>query len=156
MPGDGEAENEAQNTDIKAHGCIFGHVDIFIVALFGSLTAFDGPQGIELVDCGRNGKIIEGRRRGYRPLQRSAVPRVAGEIPVLVALANALIKPINLDKDTAQDDESANSHGDKQRMPPRIGVIMVEAPCGPHKAEHVKRHKGEQEPGKPAPEGVAV
>ena len=50
------------------------------------------PPGVAVVDDGREGEVVGRRRRGGRPFQRAAVPRIAGRVAQLLALADADVR----------------------------------------------------------------
>src|SRR3546814_13604041 len=82
--------------------------------LFPYTTLFRSP-GIAVVDHRREGEVVFRRRRRGRPLKGAALPRIAGRIAKLFALADT---DGNLDQETqdAERDQEGTEAGNHEQI----------------------------------------
>src|SRR2546429_5517240 len=99
-----------------------------------------------------DGEIVGRRRRGGRPFQRPAVPRIAGRDCKRGAVADAYGELNGEEGDATQDEEGAEFGYDEIRLPAG-DIVALEALRHAHEAENIKRHEGQIDADDPGPEG---
>src|SRR5262245_33180086 len=77
MPDDCKAKQRAKGANIKAHRCIFWHVDIAIGLFWPFRMALCYPKGVALAHMRCVGKVIKWWWRCCRPFKSSAIPWIS-------------------------------------------------------------------------------
>src|SRR3546814_3549579 len=88
--------------------------------LFPYTTLFRSP-GIAVVDHRREGEVVFRRRRRGRPLKGAALPRIAGRIAKLFALADT---DGNLDQETQDAERRSEEHTSELQSLMRISYAV--------------------------------
>ena len=78
-----------------------------------------GPIGVSAGDMRQDGKVPGRRRRRRRPFQRAAVPRIAGHVAELLAVADRHDELHDLADDPGQNDDGADRGHQQPRLPGR-------------------------------------
>ena len=81
---------------------------------------FHFPECVTLMNVRHYGKVIERRWRRGRPLQRTATPRVASQVTVLVAVAN---RNVHLNNEAENTQRNHFLHGTEA---PKLLEIRLE------------------------------
>src|SRR5882757_11011543 len=112
-------------------------------------------EGIEFMDMRNHGEVIGCGRRAGRPLQRTAIPRIARDIAVFrqVTIADAYVKLGQLMRNADGNQDRSDFGKQQPWMPLRI-IVMIQTPCHAHEAKHIERQEGEVETHQPKPEGA--
>ena len=112
---------------------------------------FHFPECITLVNVRHYGKVIERRRRRGRPLQRTATPRVTGQVAVQVTVTDRHVVLNQLAQNTAGNQRCAARCNHQHWVELRID-LLAQTTGHPHEAQHVQRHKRHEEADDPEPE----
>ncbi|MOA20335.1 hypothetical protein D3C78_1407750 [compost metagenome] len=112
---------------------------------------FHFPECVTLMDLRHNGKVIERRRRRRCPLQRTTTPRVTGQVTVLLAVANRNVELNQLTRDTASNQHRTTGCDNQHWVELRIN-LLAQATGHAHEAQHIQRHKCDEEANNPEPE----
>ncbi|KAG1254345.1 hypothetical protein G6F68_010894 [Rhizopus microsporus] len=143
VPDHREAEHQAEGTDDHARAGVARHVDVGVLGRLrpGFTTLLALPEIVQLGDFRQRAEGVEGlRRRGF-PLQRTGVPRVAGQVGGLLAVADRHGHLDDLAQDAGADDEGTCSGHQQQRLVGRVdGALQTTGHA--HEAQHVHRHEG--------------
>src|SRR5581483_2435674 len=152
VPDHRERGHAEKHRHDEAGGGVARHVDRPIYGgfrLYASLLHV--PERITAAHHRDAREVVDGRRRGGRPLERAALPGIAGQIAGALTLRNAHHHLSDLQSDAAEDDDGADRCDDEERLPGRI-LVMVHAARRPHQSEDIERHERYVEPDEPAPE----
>lgn len=97
------------------------------------------------------GKVIERRWRRGRPLQRTATPRVTGQVAVQVTVTDRHVVLNQLAQNTAGNQRCAARCNHQHWVELRID-LLAQTTGHTHEAQHVQRHKCYEEANDPEPE----
>ena len=123
------------------------------VAAASCACLLHAPVGIRALDLGRTREVPRRRRRGDRPFERAAVPRIAGPVARAVAVADADVRAAATGAARCRPAmTSAPAIATSISGCQPVSVVVLHAPRRAHQAEHIERHEGEVEADQPAPE----
>src|SRR5690606_24063125 len=109
------------------------------------------PECVAFMDLRHNSEVIERWWRRGCPLQRTATPWVTGQVTVLIAVANRNVELNQLRRDT-----TSNQHGtarcNHQHWVELWINLLAQTTGHTHEAQHVQRHKCNEEADDPEPE----
>ncbi|KAG1402222.1 hypothetical protein G6F59_012932 [Rhizopus arrhizus] len=152
VPDQREAQHQAPDVEDQRHAGVLRHVDRrVLLRRRWQATLLRFVEGVQLIGLGHHGEVVERRRRRRGPFQRACIPRVAGQVGGLLAVADRHGHLDDLAQDAGADDEGTCSGHQQQRLVGRVdGALQTTGHA--HEAQHVHRHEGHVEADEPAPE----
>src|ERR1700730_15611024 len=86
MPDQGKPHDHGKERGDETGWAVARHLDVLIGGFnWGPPGALLVPECVDRLDSGQHCVVVSRRRRGGRPLQGSAVPRVASQVEALLA-----------------------------------------------------------------------
>ncbi|KAG0956919.1 hypothetical protein G6F31_012558 [Rhizopus arrhizus] len=152
VPDQREAQHQDPDVEDQRHAGVLRHVDRrVLLRRRWQATLLRFVEGVQLIGLGHHGEVVERRRRRRGPFQRACIPRVAGQVGGLLAVADRHGHLDDLAQDAGADDEGTCSGHQQQRLVGRVdGALQTTGHA--HEAQHVHRHEGHVEADEPAPE----
>src|SRR5262245_11140776 len=118
MPDQRKAQDGREESGNETGWAVAWHFDRCIGRLeWGPPGALHVPERVYRLDSGQHREIVGRRRRGGRPFQGPAVPRVAGQIETRFARAEADIELRDLAEDSEENDDGPGLCDQQQRLP---------------------------------------
>src|SRR5262245_11251128 len=152
VPDERKAQDGCKESSNETGRAVARHFNRFIGRRArGPPGALHVPERVDGLDPGQHRKIVGRRRRRGRPLERSTVPRVAGQVEAALARADADIELGGLAENAAENDDGPDLRDQQQRLPARIRDVL-QAPGHAHEAQLIKGHESEIKADEPAPE----
>ena len=156
MPDERKADDGGEEGADKSRRTVARHLDRRVIRLLAqprrfARAALGLPIVFRLLDLRQHGEIEHRRRRGRRPFERAAVPRIAGHVAQRVLSNDAHDELSHLADDGADENENAKA-GNQNPGTPFRHIIMLKPPGHAEDSDNVQGHEGDIEADKAEPE----